>query len=109
VAQGDVFARYFSSLAIGGRVVVSGAIGNPLPTLPVPASPFYVRSLSLLGVRTTSPRDIARFWSLAHDGFRLPGDIVHELPLDSAAEAHARIEAGVASGHTVLTISSTLV
>jgi L-gulonate 5-dehydrogenase len=105
VANGDVFGRYFPSLQIGGRIVISGAIGRDrLPVLPVPASPFYVRSLSLLGVRTTSPRDIARFWTLVREGFRLPGEVLHELPFDAAAEAHARIENGAALGHTLLTV-----
>ncbi|MBV9309272.1 MAG: alcohol dehydrogenase catalytic domain-containing protein [Solirubrobacterales bacterium] len=107
VAAGEVFTRYFPALATGGRVVVSGAIGGPeLPVLPVPAAPFYVRSLSLLGVRTTTPRDIDQFWILVRGGLRLPAGLVHELPLERAASAHARISAGDAVGHTVLTISA---
>jgi D-arabinose 1-dehydrogenase-like Zn-dependent alcohol dehydrogenase len=107
VAAGDVFSRYFPALAIGARVVVSGAIGTPeLPVLPVPAAPLYVKSISLLGVRTTTPRGDRRFWQLVADGFRLPPALVHEMPLEAVADAHARIAAGTQLGHTVLTIGS---
>ena len=107
VANEEVFNRYFPSLAIGARIVVSGAIGHPeLPVLAVPAAPFYTRSLSLLGVRTTTPRDVNEFWGLVRDGLRLPGGLVHSMPLSDAAAAHERISAGQALGHTVLTIPS---
>jgi NADPH:quinone reductase-like Zn-dependent oxidoreductase len=105
VAAGDVFARYFTALAVGARIVVSGAIGtNELPVLPVPAAPLYLRSVSLLGVRTTTPRDTGRFWARVRDGFRLPPELLHELPLTAAADAHARIAGGARIGHTVLRV-----
>jgi L-gulonate 5-dehydrogenase len=107
VAADDVFSRYFPALAIGGRIVVSGAIGgDELPVLLVPAAPFYLRSLSLLGVRTTARRDIGAFWRLVHGGLRLPGGLVCELPLDQAARAHAEMAAGRCVGHTVLSVTS---
>lgn len=106
IATGEVFARYFPALAIGGRVVVSGAVAGPeLPVLPVPAAPFYIRSLSLLGVRTTTLRDIGAFWRLVNDGLRLPGGLVRELPLDDAAIAHAQLAAGDSVGHTILSVT----
>lgn len=104
VSSGDVFSRYFPALAIGARVVISGAIGGAaLPVLPVPAAQLYLRSLSLLGVRTASSADIARFWEMVDGGFRLPRGLVHELPLDSAAAAHDHLSSGAAVAHTVLT------
>jgi NADPH:quinone reductase-like Zn-dependent oxidoreductase len=107
VADGEVFARYFPALAIGGRIVVSGAIGgDQLPVLPIPVAPFYLRSLSLLGVRTTTLRDIGAFWRLVHDGLRLPDGLVHERPLDQAARAHDDMAAGRSVGHTVLSVTS---
>lgn len=106
VANPDAFSRYFGALAIGARVVFSGAIATPegLPVLPVPAVPLYVKSISLLGTRTSPQATDDRFWELVADGFRLPPDLVHELPLERAAEAHAQIAAGTQLGHTVLTI-----
>jgi NADPH:quinone reductase-like Zn-dependent oxidoreductase len=107
VAAPGVFARYFPALGIGARIVVSGAIGTPeLPVLPVPAAPFYLRNMSLLGVRTTTPRDIAAFWALVIAGLRLPAGLVRELPLGAAAAAHGQIASGASVGHTVLKVAA---
>ena len=108
VANPDAFSRYFAALAIGARVVFSGAIATPegLPVLPVPAVPLYVKNISLLGTRTSARSTDDRFWKLVADGFRLPPGLVHEMPLEQAAEAQAEIAAGRQLGHTVLTIGS---
>ncbi len=107
IAHGATFASYLSAVAIGGRIVISGAIGGPdLTTLPVPAQSFYVRSLSLLGVRTAGRQDIERFWALVRDGLRLPAGLVRELPLAAAADVHADVARGVTAGHTVLSVTS---
>ena len=97
--------RLLPGAEVGARVVFSGAIGTPeLPVLPVPAAPLYVKSISLLGVRTTTPADRGRFWDLVADGFRLP-----PRP-DRGAAAGAkrrrrrrRSIAGTHLGHTLLT------
>jgi NADPH:quinone reductase-like Zn-dependent oxidoreductase len=105
VAAGEVFSRYFGALAVGARIVVSGAVGtSELPVLPVPAAPLYLRSISLLGARTATPRVEGLFWAMVRDGFRLPRGLVHEFPLTAAADAHARIASGASVGHTVLTV-----
>ena len=86
--------------------MISGAIGGQdMPVLPVPAAPLYIRSQSLLGVRTTSARDISRFWALVDKGFRLPPGLIHEAPLATAADAHATMSSGLSTGHRVLTVS----
>ncbi len=104
VANPEAFAAYFEALAVGARVVFSGAIGTPeLPVLPVPAAPLYVKSISLLGVRTTTPAARRRFWDLVADGFRLPPGLVEEMPLAEAAAAQRKITTGDHLGHTVLT------
>lgn len=102
VAAGADFARYYPALAVGGRIVLSGAIGTPeQTTLPVPARSLYLRSQSLLGIRTSSLRDIGAFWDVADAGFRLSDELISQLPLESAAEAHASLARNV--GHLVLT------
>jgi D-arabinose 1-dehydrogenase-like Zn-dependent alcohol dehydrogenase len=107
VADGDLFSRYWPALAIGSRVVTSGAIGDPSRSvLAVPASSLYFRSQSLLGMRTATPRDASSFWSAVAEGFRLPPGLIEELPLDAAAAAHARIESGKNVAHTVLSVGS---
>ena len=106
VAAPQAFRSYFPALAVGARIVCSGAIGDPeLPVLPVPAAPLYMKSISLLGMRTARAADFAGFWELVAGGFRLPPGLVDELPLERAAEAHARIAAGEQLGHTVLTVA----
>ena len=70
--------------------------------LPVPAAPFYLRSLSLLGVRTATPHDAAGFWELVRAGFSLPGSLVREFPLAAAAGAHEHVASGSGVGHVVL-------
>ena len=107
VCDGETFTRYLPALSIGARIVVSGAIGvERPPVLPVPAQPFYVRSLSLLGVRTSNREDIDRFWGLVGAGLRLPEELVTRWPLGQAAEAHTQIAHGAATGHTVLQVSA---
>lgn len=106
VAAADVFDRYFPALANGARIVISGAIGTPgLPVLQVPAAPLYVRSISLLGVRTATTRATLDFWDLVRDGFRLPAGLVQEGPLENAPAAHDAVINGSAVGHTVLRVS----
>lgn len=103
VADPDAFGRYFDALSNGARVVFSGAIGNPeLPVLRVPAAPLYLRSLSLLGLRTASPEAADAFWEMVAGGFRLPDGLIEELPLQEAATAHRRIAESSHVGHTVL-------
>lgn len=109
VAAPDVFDRYFPTLVNGARIVISGAIGMPeLPVLRVPAAPLYTRSISLLGVRTATARDTLDFWDLVRGGFRLPPGLVHEEPLETAAEAHHAVINGSTVGHTVLRVSDTV-
>lgn len=106
VAAPEVFDRYFPALAIGARVVVSGAIAAPeLPVLRVPAASLYTRSISLLGLRTATARTTRDFWALVRDGFRLPPGLVHERPLDQAAAAHRAVMSGQTVAHSVLRVS----
>jgi L-gulonate 5-dehydrogenase len=105
VAEPDAFERYFAALTPGGRVVFSGAIGTPeLPVLAVPAAVLYLRSLSLLGVRTATRRHVAAFWREVGEGFRLPSSLIETFPLEAAPDAHARVAGGDAVGAVVLTV-----
>lgn len=105
VGTPEVFDRYFPALRNGARIVVSGAIGDgELPTLRVPVAPFYLRSLSIVGVRTATQQTTREFWELVRAGFRLPGGLLHEVPLAAAASAHGTVIAGTTTGHTVLAV-----
>lgn len=104
VGAPEVFDRYFPTLRNGARIVISGAIGGAaLPVLQVPVVPLYVRSISLVGVRTATAQATRDFWDLVRDGFRLPAGLLHEMPLADAARAHQQVIDGRAVGHTVLT------
>jgi len=107
IADPDVFLRYFPALAIGGRVVISGAIGadGSAPMLKVPAGVLYFKSLLLQGVRTATRADAEAFWQLVDEGFRLPPGLIQTFPLEHAPETHARIAAAATVGHTILTIN----
>ncbi len=109
VSAPDVFDRYFPVLANGANIVISGAIGTPdMPVLRVPAAPLYVRSISLLGVRTATAATTREFWELVNDGFRLPPGLLHETALTEAAAAHDAVLSGSAVGHTVLRVGGDL-
>lgn len=105
VGTPEVFDRYFPVLRNGARIVVSGAIGGAeLPVLRIPLVPLYVRSISLIGVRTATARATEDFWDLVREGFRLPDGLLHEVPLAAAARAHSAVIDGTALGHTVLAV-----
>ncbi|WP_354568531.1 zinc-binding alcohol dehydrogenase family protein [Glaciihabitans sp. UYNi722] len=106
VCAPDVFESYFPTLANGARIVVSGAIGTPeMPVLPVPARTLYSKSIALMGVRSHTVPITAEFWQLVLDGFRLPGYLIHEYPLERASATHQAILEGTSIGHTILRVS----
>ena len=86
--------------------MVSGGIGvNGAPVLSVPAGPLYIRSISLIGVRSCTLADTEAFWRLVDNGFRLPAGLIREFPIEEAPLAHARITEGSTMAHTVLTFN----
>jgi D-arabinose 1-dehydrogenase-like Zn-dependent alcohol dehydrogenase len=104
VADPEVFPRYFPALSVGGRVVISGGIGvSGAPVLSVPVGPLYIRSISLIGVRSCTLADTEAFWRLVDDGFRLPAGLIRTFPIEEAPAVHASITEGSTMAHTVLT------
>jgi L-gulonate 5-dehydrogenase len=102
VCDPGTFDRYFPILANGARIVISGAIGHPLPTLRVPARELYSRNVSLIGVRSHSAECADEFWQLVRNGFRLSVGSIHKHPLASATAVHTAVAEGTLSGHNVL-------
>jgi zinc-binding alcohol dehydrogenase/oxidoreductase len=85
----------------GGRAVAMGATGGGQSELDV--RPFYLRHLSLLGTTLGSPRDFERFLEVVSKATWRP--IIDSVrPLDEAAAAHERMEAGEHFGKLVLEI-----
>ncbi len=97
-----VWEAYRPAVADMGRIVVSGAINHD--ALPMRLLPFYLRSQSLIGVRTGNRAQMTAVWRDVTDGFRPPGTHVQPLPFADVATAHARVEAGTAHGQIVLEV-----
>lgn len=100
VALAEPFAAYMTAMATRGRVVMSGAM-SPDPVSFVPQR-FYVKSLSIVGVRTESRATRARFWDEVAGGLRLPDEALEAMPLEDAAKAHRHVESGAKLGHLLL-------
>lgn len=98
-----VWEAYRPSVADMGRIIVSGALNQD--PLPVRLLPFYLRSQSLIGVRTGNRDQVVAMWRDVRDGYLPPRSHVHTVPWQDAAAAHRRVEEGVANGQAVLQVS----
>lgn len=97
-----LWSAYLPALAPMGTVVISGAIGRePIPLF---LQPFYLRSYSLIGLRTGNRVQRAALWRDVAAGFRPPAGFVHPVPWQQVARAHAMVEAGTARGQIVLEV-----
>jgi NADPH:quinone reductase-like Zn-dependent oxidoreductase len=99
----SVWEAYRGVVADMGCIVVSGAINHE--PLPMRMLPFYLRSQSLIGVRTGNRGQMAELWQDVANGFRPPASHIHAVPWLDAAAAHRRIEDGTAKGQCVLTVT----
>ena len=99
----DLWNRYRGALADMGRIVVSGAIGRE--PIPMQLLPFYLRSQSLIGVRTGNRTQMRSLWQDVRDGFRLPKQAVVRRPWTDVQEVHRLVESGRSSGQNVLALT----
>ena len=99
-----VWEAYRPAVADMGRIVVSGAVTHD--ALPMRLLPFYLRSQSLIGVRTGNRAQMTAVWLDVRNGFRPPSGHVRRLPFADVSIAHTRIEAGTAHGQIVLEMPS---
>lgn len=97
-----IWQQYRDTLADMGRVVDSGVIARD--PLPVRLLPFYLRSQSLIGVRTGNRAHIARLWRDVAAGFRVPEAFVDTRPWEAVGDAHWTIEMGISRGQAVLEV-----
>jgi putative PIG3 family NAD(P)H quinone oxidoreductase len=108
---GDYFARNLDALKTGGRIVYIASLGGAEVTLSIPR--LMQKRASVAG-STLRPRDAdekARLagevervvWPWIEAGLVRPR-IDHVFPLEQAAQAHARLEAGDHVGKVVLTL-----
>ncbi|WP_328611304.1 alcohol dehydrogenase catalytic domain-containing protein [Amycolatopsis sp. NBC_00345] len=102
----EIFGAYYPILPNGARVVISGALdASGPPVLAVHARTLYLRSISLLGVRSHTASVTDQFWRLVRDGFRIPRTVLHEYPLAQAADVHDAVARNATAGHTILRVS----
>jgi putative PIG3 family NAD(P)H quinone oxidoreductase len=113
IIGGPYLARNLDCLAKEGRLVQIGLQGGA--TAEVPLRPIMLRRLTLTGstlrIRTPAEKGVIaaalerEVWPLLESG-RVKPIIDAVLPLDQAAEAHRRLEAGDVVGKVVLRVSS---
>jgi NADPH:quinone reductase-like Zn-dependent oxidoreductase len=99
-AGGETFNRALDLVKPGGRVVSYGATLGPAQNLEVRR--IFWKQLNVLGSTMGSPRDFAAMLRLYAEGLRPIVDTV--LPLESADQAHRRMEEGKQFGKIVLRI-----
>jgi NADPH:quinone reductase-like Zn-dependent oxidoreductase len=95
-----LWQAYYPAVADLGRIVVSGAIGRE--PVPLELGPLYLRSQSIIGIRTGNRRHMAALWEDVGRGFRLRSSLVRPMPLAAAASAHRAVENGENRGQIVL-------
>lgn len=99
----SLWHAYLPSLAWTGTVVMSGAINHD--PVPVRMLDLYLRSQSLIGVRTGNRAHRDVLWRDVEAGFRPPSAFVHVTPWERVGEAHAAVESGTARGQIVLDVA----
>ena len=83
-----------------GRIVTSGAMFGSRAAFN--ARTFYEKNQTIFGVRTANRESTERCWTEIQGGLRPVVDEV--FPLEQAAEAHRRVEAGMNVGRVVLRV-----
>ena len=94
--------RSVRSLARGGRLVTCGATTGAAGA--VNLQHLFARQLSLLGSYMGESRELLEAAPLLFEG-RLRPVVDRVMPLEDAADAHRRLEAGEQFGKIVLTVS----
>lgn len=95
-----IWDRSLGALRKGGRLVVLGA--NVADEVTLATRPYFFGQYSLLGTTMGGPADFRGLLDLVDTGNVAPPPISHTYPLDEAAQAHRRLEAGGEFGKVVL-------
>jgi D-arabinose 1-dehydrogenase-like Zn-dependent alcohol dehydrogenase len=100
LAGSNTWSDCVQMLAPHGRIVVSGALDTGIVALDVRR--LYLRSQTIIGIRTGNAAQRRAFWHCVAAGFRPPSDDLVTLSLERATEAHQALELGTASAPVVL-------
>jgi NADPH:quinone reductase-like Zn-dependent oxidoreductase len=95
-----MFTKLCGVLSRLGVIVSSGA--TVAETVPLDMRSLYLKSQSVIGVRTHTQAGLDGFWSLAVEGIEAHVDST--FPLDEVVEAHRYVEAERNFGRVLLTI-----
>lgn len=100
IASASMFPKVLASLGRLGVLVSSGAqVAEPVP---LDMRSLYLKSQSVVGIRTHTQAALDGFWSLAGNGVEALVD--KTFPLDEVADAHRYVEAEKNFGRVLLTM-----
>lgn len=99
-ASTSMFTKLCASLDRLGVIVCSGALAAE--TVPLDLRSMYLKSQSVIGIRTHTEAALDGFWSLVQRGIETRID--RTFPLDDVADAHRYVEAEKNFGRVLLTI-----
>jgi NADPH:quinone reductase-like Zn-dependent oxidoreductase len=97
-----LFAKLAAVLSRLGVIVTSGALAAE--TVPLDMRSLYLKSQSVIGIRTHTRAGLDGFWRLAQDGIEARVD--NTYPLEDVVEAHRYVEAERNFGRVLLTVNS---
>jgi NADPH:quinone reductase-like Zn-dependent oxidoreductase len=96
-----LFAKLAAVLSRLGVIVTSGALAAE--TVPLDMRSLYLKSQSVIGIRTHTRAGLDGFWRLAQDGIEARVD--KTFPLEDVVEAHRYVEAEQNFGRVLLTVN----
>jgi NADPH:quinone reductase-like Zn-dependent oxidoreductase len=99
-SSAPLFTKLLAVLARLGVIVSSGAL--VAETVPLDMRSLYLKSQSVIGIRTHTQAGLDGFWRLAQDGIEARVD--RTFPLDQVVEAHRYVEAERNFGRVLLTL-----
>jgi len=100
IASAAMFPKVQAALGRLGTLVSSGAhVAEPVP---LDMRSLYLKSQSVVGIRTHTQAALDGFWELAEDGLETLVD--KTFPLDDVVEAHRYVEAEKNFGRVLLTV-----
>ncbi len=100
IASATMFPKVQAALGRLGVLVSSGAqVAEPVP---LDLRALYLKSQSIIGIRTHTQAALDGFWKLAENGLETLVD--KTFPLDQVVEAHRYVEGEKNFGRVVLTV-----
>lgn len=99
-ASTSMFVKLCAVLDRLGVIVCSGALAAEI--VPLDMRSLYLKSQSVIGIRTHTQASLDAFWHMVQDGIETRID--RSFPLDDVAEAHRYVEEEKNFGRVLLTI-----